>query len=434
MVIIIGAGAAGMMAARILSTEGIPVLVLEARDRLGGRIHSTREPGFSFPVEAGAEFVHGDLPLTQTLLQEAGIPVLPSGGKMYRFDNGQWQRGYTPVIGWDEVITRMGELETDMPVLPFLETHFPGTSNEALRNAVRRFAEGYDLADIMVASTHALYNEWSKEESTQYRVQGGYSPMISFMAGAVEASGGRILLEAVVQGVTWEPGSVSVKLTDGRIFAGSALLVTIPLPFLQDHPFALPFTPALPDYRAAADALGYGSVIKILLQFQHAFWQDATPGLGFLLSDQPLPTWWTQSPGAEPLITGWFAGPRTKAFAQAPLEEIIALALNTLGAIFGIDPLELKDQLLAARVDDWSRDPFSLGAYSFPKVGDEAPRRLLNTPVAGTLFFAGEALYEGEATPGTVEAALATGVEAAKRIVGAMGVRPGGSSGSRDGR
>jgi monoamine oxidase len=96
---------------------------------------------------------------------------------------------------------------------------------------------------------------------------------------------------------------------------------------------------------------------------------------------------------------------------------LIDLGLESLSAIFHIPVSALSEHLVNYRVDDWSQDPYSLGAYSYEKVGEAPFRKILRTPVGNTLFFAGEALYEGDHTPGTVEAALATGREAAENLL-----------------
>jgi monoamine oxidase len=419
-VIIIGAGASGLMAAMQLSAGGRTVVVLEARERLGGRIHTIHDPGFGTAVEAGPEFVHGDLPLTLGLLQKAGIPLTPAGGKMYRSEGGKWKNSHGPVKGWDDLLERMGALSEDMPVETFLDEHFPGPENEDLRKFMRRYAEGYDLADTRIASTSALYNEWSREDQPQHRVEGGYERLISYMAGEAARQGCTIHTGAIVKEIDWSPGSVRVISADGRRFSGAAVLVTVPLGVLQssaDQKAHITFSPSISTRLLAAGKMGYGSVIKILLQFREPFWKERTPGLGFLISDQSLPTWWTQAPPEQALLTGWFGGPRTAAYHDRSPEQIIKAALDSLSVIFQLNEAYLRTSLRDSLVADWSRDPFALGAYSFSTVGEGKARQLLNTPLDNTLFFAGEALYEGNATPGTVEAALASGQAAAAAIV-----------------
>jgi monoamine oxidase len=420
MIIIIGAGAAGLMAAMELSLGGRAVIVLEARERLGGRIHTLPAGnGFRTWVETGPEFIHGNVPLTLELLKKAAVPLRPTGGKMYRSEGGKWEKDGGPVKGWDELIERMGALDKDIPVDTFLEQYFSGPENEGLRRFIRLYAEGYDLADTRIASTATLYAEWSKEDQPQHRVDGGYQKLIEYMAEEAGRHGCIIHTGAVVKEIHWSPGQVRVVTHDGRSFTGGAALVTVPLGVLQsgaDQRAHITFSPSISSRIEAAGKMGYGSVIKILLQFSEPFWEAQTPGMGFLISDQPLPTWWTQAPSAHGLLTGWFGGPRAAAYRDAAPEQLIEMAIRSLSGIFGLDPAHLRALLQRSLVADWSRDPFALGAYSFAAVGESPARKLLNTPLENTLFFGGEALYEGDGTPGTVEAALASGLAAAGAI------------------
>jgi len=413
-VIIIGAGASGLMAALELSRAGRNVIVLEARDRLGGRIHTIQG------IEAGAEFVHGDLPLTESLLRQAGIALRDAGGKMYRSEKGQWQTANAPLKGWPELIERMGLLEEDITVAAFLQECYPGKEHALLAQNMRRYAEGYDLADIETASTLALFQEWSKEEQPQHRLQGGYQRLIHYLAEEARAKGCVIHTSAVVKEINWESHSVRVRTGEGNIFNAQAALITVPLGVLTAGPdteAGIRFSPAVADRLAAAQWLGYGSVIKILLRFKKPFWEEQAPGIGFLLSDQALPVWWTQAPEDQALLTGWFGGPRTAEYKEMNEEQVLREALASLSVVFGIAAPVLQALLSSYRVVDWSRDPFALGAYSFRTVGDSGARKLLNTPLDDTLFFAGEGLYVGDVPPGTVEAALVSGQVAAQAVL-----------------
>src|SRR5579859_568209 len=115
-VLVIGAGAAGLMAARDLSAAGLPVIVLEAAAQPGGRIRTLHAAGFSRPVEVGAEFVHGNLPLTMQLLKEAGISYREAGGGMAMVRNGKWTEQDAFGGHWPALIQQMGKLGQDIPI------------------------------------------------------------------------------------------------------------------------------------------------------------------------------------------------------------------------------------------------------------------------------------------------------------------------------
>src|SRR4030095_8365497 len=109
-VIVIGAGAAGLMSAYELSRNGRAVVVLEASDRLGGRIHTFNDSSFSQPVELGAEFIHGNMQLTLQLLKDAGLRYYPTKGKMFHLENGEWEKQNDFSDGWNELMNQMEDL------------------------------------------------------------------------------------------------------------------------------------------------------------------------------------------------------------------------------------------------------------------------------------------------------------------------------------
>jgi monoamine oxidase len=414
-IIIIGAGAAGLMAARELSGAGFPVTLLEADPRPGGRIHTLHGEGFTGPVEAGAEFVHGQLPLTMELLKEAGISCQPVKGRRVRVQKGEWETREGGVDGnWEELMRRMKGLTRDLPVAEFLSSHFPGEKYAGLRNSVKGFAEGYDLANIQTASTLALFREWKGEDHGSYRVKGGYGCLIDFLVTQCRANGCRIHFAAPVKRVEWEKNRVQVFTAGGESFGGNKLITTVSLGVL--HEASIQFSPGIPAHFQAARQLGYGSVIKILVQFKTPFWNKQHKNIGFIQSDEPVPTWWAGSPDNQGLLTGWLTGERMKALRGLDEGSLIHRCLASLSSIFAVDEATIKDQLVTALVRDWAAEPFVLGGYSFDTVESASARKIINQPLEDTLFFAGEALYEGNA-PGTVEAALTSGRDKGNEIV-----------------
>jgi monoamine oxidase len=164
-------------------------------------------------------------------------------------------------------------------------------------------------------------------------------------------------------------------------------------------------------------------VIKILLLFSHAFWKDRQSAdgkslkeIGWLFSGETIPTWWTQAPDGSALLTGWLAGPKAQAFKDADDSTILQVAIESLGQIFTMKPFELAAMLAHSKVVNWVADPFSLGAYSYATPETREAARQASIPVDNTIFFAGEALYDGPEI-GTVEAALANGLRVAKVVL-----------------
>jgi monoamine oxidase len=420
-ILITGAGAAGLMAAKILAKSGISVSMLEGRNRIGGRIHTLQESLFSFPAEAGAEFIHGNLPITMRLLREAGIAYLPVEGEMWNARHGILTQDQNFVEGWSLVMEKMKRLSTDLSIEDFLNNYFSGDQYIPLRKSLNGFVEGYDAADPKRASTFALREEWrSENDSRQYKIQDGYQSLISYLEKECLDAGVKIHLDTIVKEIDWEKNKVKAR-TDLSTFTGSKLLLTVPLGILQAG--TISFVPDMPEKKEAADKMGFGSVIKILLGFRDRFWENMEDKdgknlkeLGFLFSDKLVPTWWTQYPDNTALLTGWLAGPKANRFRTYTNEQLLQEALHSLSEIFSIGIETLRNQLKNYRINNWSADPFTLGAYGYATVETPEARKILAAPVADTLYFAGEVFYEG-AEMGTVEAALASGEKTANEIL-----------------
>jgi monoamine oxidase len=156
--------------------------------------------------------------------------------------------------------------------------------------------------------------------------------------------------------------------------------------------------------------------MKFLLEFREPFWIDSLGNAGFVLSDEPVPTWWTQS-GESKLLTGWLGGPTVTQRTSMSDIELIDLALQSLSSIFQVSVNKLEEMLVQGKLINWTNLPVSMGGYSYSFPNSEAAKKMLSIPIEETLFFAGEALYNGDA-PGTVEAAFVTGQQAAVRILG----------------
>lgn len=418
-IIIAGAGASGLMAASVLATH-YHVIVLEARDRAGGRIFPV-EGKFSVSAEAGAEFIHGDQPLTQRILQNSGTQTRPFAGRMYRKEEGTTYRdsdGFSDQ--WDKMINALHELQSDMPIAEFLDTHFAGKAYADLRASVKQFAEGYDAADLDRVSSFALREEWAhQDDDDQMRINGGYNQLIGYLLNAVSMHGGEVLLNAPVTNVKWSAGRVEVAVADGRAFHADQLLITVPLGVLQNNGIA--FTPALPEHEKAFAGLGFGNVIKFIFELHPLFWnevvQEKYRDFGFIFSDAEVPTWWSQAPDKVPVITGWLSGPAAQTINKDP-EFLFNAAMKSLCYLLDVDRSELDKALVQWHIADWISDPHSLGAYAYATVGSKYLINFLTTPVADTLYFAGEALYVGTAM-GTVEAALKSGEAAASKMAAA---------------
>jgi monoamine oxidase len=415
--IIVGAGAAGLMAARELATNGKSVLLIEARDRIGGRIYTIHNSLFSRPVDVGAEFIHGDVPITMALLREGKIHHQEMEGEVYEVKEGKLHKTELFDQDWDQVIKALKRIKRDMPFQDFLDRQFPSERYADLREGITRFVEGYNAADARKASSFALREEWSAEDNpAQSRPTGGYGRLIDLLVKSTPPENIEVKLSSRVEVIHWGTSGTYVKTNSGTHQA-EKILITVPLPVLTSGTMA--FEPPLPRYTEAAGQIGMGSVIKFIFEFDEPVWQNSKdrkmPSLKFLFSDASIPTWWSRLPDPTPLLTGWLGGP-SAAKASNSKDKLFDVALDSLGYLLNRSEAELKQHLKTFEIIDWRSDPFAGGAYSFATVDTPSARKILNTPVDNILYFAGEALYEGPHT-GTVEAALTSGKETAQRIL-----------------
>lgn len=415
-VLIIGAGAAGLRAAQLLVAAGREVTILEARERLGGRIHTLDGVGRP-PIEAGPEFVHGESAEMQRLLDAASVQTVELPDQHWRMIDGRPEP-----VPFDKLWGRIGErLEQfagpDLAFTDFLAAQFTDLSPDE-RTTALDYVEGFNAADSRRVSTAWLRETeaavGSDSESAVRRVTGGYARLVAAVAADLPAS--KIHLRTRVDKIRWRPGRVDVDaVEDGRpqTFSADAAIVTLPLGVWQAE--TVEFIPALPEKLAAARQMQMGAVVKVVFRFHCSPLPAA--GLdrqGFLhLPGAKFLAWWPL--GDSPLLTGWSGGPRAEALSQLDDEAILAAAVEELTHALRIDPIEFRRHIAESRVFNWQRDRDCRGAYAYPTAGGvDAPHRLAAT-VAQTLFFAGEAT-EREFM-GTVTGALLSGRRAAEQLL-----------------
>jgi len=405
-VIVIGAGAAGLAAAEALALAGRSVLVLEARERIGGRVWTRRMPGLALPVELGAEFVHGDAAVTYRLLKKAGMRTLASG-RVQRYAAGGRLRAVDSFKQAQLAMQDRRLLESaDLSFDEFLarQRRLPALT----RTFARLMVQGFDAADPARASARAIAEEWGEGGAlggSQPRPREGYGPLLDWLAQRLIEHGGRLRMQSVVREMRWKRGRVEV-LGDAYRFTARRAVVTLPLGVLQSG--AVRFSPGL-EKQKALKRLASGPVIKAALRFPGAFWESRAPGAAFFHAPRaPFPTFWTPLPARVPLLIAWAGGPKAEMISG--MADVVGAILKSLKSVFGT--CQSPDQVL---VQNWQSDPFARGAYSYVLVGGEGAREDLAAPLDGTLFFAGEATSAGDS--GTVAGALASGERAAREAL-----------------
>jgi monoamine oxidase len=366
------------------------------------------------------------LKLTRQLLNEAKIKYTPVIGDMWEVEDGKWKCENELFENSDLLIGALGKLQEDISIKNFLIREFSEKKYSGLCSSLTSYIEGYYAGDPANTSALSFYKEWQSEDENQYRVSGGYLSLLEFLENECMNAGNAIQLSTIVKRIVWSKGKVEVTDHRNKTYAAEKILITVPtgvwLSEASDKASII-FMPEIPDKIEAAKQLGNGYAIKIQLEFENIFWENLKPvgtidlkQFSFIFSNETVGTWWTQYPEHIPLLTGWIAGPEAGELKNATHETLVDMAIKSLASIFSITETEIKANLKSTQTFNWPEDPFTLGGYSYSTLKSKNARKILSAPVEQTLFFAGEALYEGTET-GTVEAALVSGRKAAAQIL-----------------
>lgn len=420
--LIIGGGIAGLTVARHLTEAGLHVTLLEARNRLGGRIctHSTAE----FPVELGAEFVHGRPEEILALAAEGAVPIVPVQGNFRRKTNGKWEEAGHLMEKVDQLFASLPAREPDESFQYYLDR---SGEDEDIKQQALRFVEGFHAANPSLISARSLRRDSEAEEAIegdhQYRIASGYENLVRAVADRIDRKLCDIVMNATVHEIVWRQGQVIARTSVAEYVAPQAI-VTLPLGVLKSN--SVVFSPELPEKQNAMSFLEMGPVIRVSLCFRDKFWEryPEMANLSFLFTDDPqFPAWWTSNSLPYPILTGWAAGPNARKHAGRTKNEIVQSAVQALARIMEIPEPELRKQMTGSFTHDWQADPFSRGAYSYAAVGGMDAAAKLAEPVANTLYFAGEAT-NGDGYNGTVHGAIATGYRAAEELLQSVGASP----------
>ena len=429
-VIIIGAGASGLTAAAELKRAGVNVRIIEARDRVGGRMFTKQDPHTKAVVELGAEFIHGRPPQIWNLLHKNKIRAhAVDGDNFCTQDRTLTNCDFFSQI--DKVLDKLTDRGSDRPFIQFLRSYEKKHPIPPLiRARTLRYIEGFHAANPRLISVHSLVRGVKADEKIDgeqaYRIAKGYREFLEVLKSRIE--GVPIDLNTQVQQIRWSRGGVKIiarSKSKKKIYEVSHALITVPLAVLQSK--SIKFTPALPaQKRQALSKLAMGKVIRVTLCFRERFWENlrvnkkSLSKLSFLFSDDKLfPTWWTQMPSETPVIVGWVPFHAADQLTGHSLDSITNKATRALSNLLHMDHRELQNMLSASYSHDWEADPFSRGAYSYVKVGGDHAQQNLATPIADILFFAGEAT-DITGYNGTVHGAMASGQRAAREILRAI--------------
>ena len=415
--IIIGAGAAGLAAGRLLHDNGVEVTILEARDRIGGRVWTSYNLA-PHPIELGAEFIHGSSVITWDYLKQYGLDTLPpiEDRNVYAKLNGKIKR-YEKLIkrDWEEDIWDASEawfedgnpdisLRTLMDKKGWLKDH----NSEEARLINNTFAEDYggDLDELGSEGFIEATFEGDGYDDGDFRLRTGYTRLMEKLVDGLD-----VRLNTPIKHIRYAKEGVRITTKSGEEFEVDRVIVTLPLGVLKAGDVT--FAPVLPgDKLHAIATIGAGKVNKIILTFAEPFWKKGVSAIYTVLDSQ---MWWRPGWGRDdeqPILTA-FAGGKTGAKHSAMSEdEVIKNSLEDLSNVFGKDVTRL---FMKGQFINWGADPFSKMGYSFNAVDSAGLREVLAQPIDDTVFFAGEAC--NTIRPQTVHGAMETGIREAKRIL-----------------
>lgn len=420
-VLVIGAGMAGLSAARLLAEAGVNVQVVEARNRVGGRVHTLQAGNATF--EFGAEFIHGLPPELWKIVREAGLQTEESRGRSACFVNRRLQVCEEPWgPDWD-VLERLKDWHG--PDCSFAEYLDRCRVTGERRDRLVSYVEGFNAADHRRIGVRSLGRQQAAEDAIEggriFRVCSGYTQIPEFLREKIGQAGGHVSLQTHVQSIAWRTGEVCLNcVMNGtfRQFAAKRAVITLPLGILLEG--LVEFLPEPVNILSAARSMRMGNARRISMLFAQRFWAGGRlplDDLSFLFTPDETPsTWWTQFPSRDGHLTAWMGGPnsgRLTGMEQAQLRETVCRALSHT---FDLAEERIAALLLECHSHDWQADPFSLGAYSYLPAGASAAPEQMSVPVENTLYFAGEHT-DTTGHWGTVHAAMRSGLRAAQQIL-----------------
>lgn len=415
-VAIIGAGLAGLSAARTLVERGVAVEVFEATERLGGRARTVHAPDASLPIELGPEFVHGDPDRTSELVRDPDVQIEELGESHHVWRDGRlvaagdlWQR-------FGELLAQVNE-RADESARAYIE-RVRMQADDA--RVLGQFIEGFygaDLGDISIVNVAEDAGGAGGDDSPgQYRVRGGYDRVVAALASRITAA--KLHLGCTVQRIDWRGSPIRIEYEYGDCIAtatAARAIVTVPLGVLQAG--GIVFEPALEAHARAIEQLAVGQVVKIVLWLREPVWDAHDPSrVDFVHGiDTGFPTYWLRSADQTHLLTAWAGGQRAQELAGYSVATLVERAIDGYATATGASRARIAAAVREHYFHDYAHDPFARGAYSYVRVGASGAVSQLAEPVADRLFFAGEATdveYEG-----TVAGALASGARAAEQIL-----------------
>lgn len=401
---VIGAGVAGLTCARTLADAGVDVVVLEARARIGGRVHTLRIDGEA-PLELGAHVVHGREPGTWELIEAAGLGVAAADapaafairvrGEMLTVP-GLLARGATPPWELEQRLRRRPAEERSVADILAAEARDELEYEIASEWMSHRW--GGPPGELSASGVQRVMN--SRASEARSVLVDGFDRLPQALAAGLD-----VRLRTAVSRVAWGRGNVEISAGDLRA-AARAVVVSIPPTVVASGTIA--FDPALPVEKArAVEAIDLGDALVVVARCGPA------PVTASLLDVGRFAGFWQSRQGSE-LVAGWFRGAAAGRVRAAGVDA--RLLGELLEPVFPwVEARTVRD----VRVADWGADPFTLGAFSYPRAGILEMPAVWASPLAGTIFFAGEAACTS-GNAGLVDGAVESGRRAGREVIDAL--------------
>lgn len=434
---IIGAGIAGLAAAKRLIDHGYSVEILEARDRVGGRIH-TDESTFSAPIDLGAAWLHSakNNPLAKSA-KELGIETLECDtDDLLAFDENGDELDEQLVEelfeDLDEILEETHEDRKEADADQSLADGIRQTlSSEYMSRFVGRYSENqlnFAISSRIVqeyaAETDFLswkwydrgVDEWGEDRLVKQGMDQFVRNLAKSLTGAsanAKPNQAIISLNNPVSKVTYDGNGVTVESATG-IHQYTRLIVTLPLGVLKTK--AIQWNPYLPlRKRQAIQRLGVGFFEKVIIEFESAFWPKDRQWFGMIGAplSRTFEIFNTYPQLKKPILVGFLAGLDVSRMQTDQADAaLVQRMVQQLKSMFGDELPAIKN----TQCTRWSKDRFSMGAYSHMAIGSsEEDVGALIEPIEDRLFFAGEAT--SETSPATVHGAYQSGIREADRII-----------------
>ncbi|MBL4654842.1 MAG: FAD-dependent oxidoreductase [Bacteroidia bacterium] len=388
-VIIVGAGISGLYAGYMLGELGIDYTILEASNRVGGRIRTL--DGFSdFPIELGAEEVHGEKTVWYRFLKDNGVEFVEGettdflmlDSKLQSYDDVEEDADVKKALEFQE---DMEDYEgSDITVSEYIKQQNIPSRVEHLLNAVIGNEYGTSNDSIGVNSIVTAENEWTAGEKNF--LPNGYSYM-DLINDHFKDVIKNVQLNKSVTAIDYSQDRVKITDISDSIHVADKVILTVPLSVLKKG--MISFNPKLPTANQdAIDNIKMGQGMKIILKFSERFWDENT---GSIYGEGYVPEFWSTGTGRSVdnnVLTAFVMGANAKYLSDLD-SGAVDIVLQELDDMYGAGIASGK--LVSSYIMDWTKEPYILGSYSYPNPDSDKYRNALAASVEDKIFFAGEA-------------------------------------------